>query len=56
MSKCVSTLQDWKVTVNVSLPYKKATYAHKGCPEKITKEWSMWLNSPHTLDMDPQIL
>lgn len=31
------TVQQWKRAVNLTLPYKKVLYSHRGCPDKFNK-------------------
>lgn len=36
------TLQQWIRAVNITLPYKKLLYIHRGCPDKYHKIWDRW--------------
>lgn len=42
------TLQQWIRAVNITLPFKKIIYMHRGCPDKFYKIWDRWLEDTST--------
>lgn len=44
------TIQQWKRTVNITLPYKKVLYLHRGCPGKCNKIWDRWVDDSSTCE------
>lgn len=42
------TFQQWKRAINLTLPYKRVLYSHRGCPGKFNKIWNRWVNDSST--------
>lgn len=42
------SIQCWRGLINASLPLYKATYANRGCPNKLNKVWACWLGDSST--------
>lgn len=44
------TFRDWIKMVNLSLPYKKVIYKHRGCPAKYNRIWDKWIDNTNTCE------